>query len=169
MNIRKAVLADARGIAEVHVDSWLSTYRNIVPADYLNQLTYEARERLWENNLANCDVFVAEDESGKIIGFADNGKERTGKFENLLGEVYSIYILEEHQSKGLGNLLLKRTVQDLLGKGINSMIIWALEENRACGFYEKMGGRIVDTKKMEISGKQLTERAYGWEDIRVLL
>lgn len=168
MNIRKADLSDARGIAEVHVDSWITTYRNIIPDEYLNQLTFEARERLWASNLANCDVFVAEDEKGKIIGFADNGKERTGKYENLEGEVYSIYILAEHQAQGVGHRLLKRVIHDLLDKGINSMLIWVLKENRACGFYEKMGGQIVDTKSREISGKQLMEVAYGWEDIKVL-
>ncbi|MFD1032523.1 GNAT family N-acetyltransferase [Metaplanococcus flavidus] len=168
MNIRKAALSDARGIAEVHVDSWITTYRNIIPDEYLNQLTYEAREQLWINNLKSCDVFVAEDENGKIVGFADNGEERTGNYEKLKGEVYSIYILEEHQGKGLGNLLLKKAVRDLLDKGIHSMLIWVLAENRACGFYEKMGGRIADTKSVKISDKQLREVAYAWEDIHQL-
>jgi hypothetical protein len=34
MKIRKAVLTDAKGIAKVHVDSWKTTYDNIVPDQY---------------------------------------------------------------------------------------------------------------------------------------
>lgn len=168
MNIRKATFSDARGIAQVHVDSWITTYRGIVPDEYLNQLTYDAREKLWKNNLENGDIFVAEDEKGKIVGFADNGKERTGEYKKLEGEVYSIYILQDYQSHGLGRLLLKEAVNDLLNKGMNSMLIWVLKDNRSCGFYEKMGGKVVDSKSLEISGKRLIEVAYGWEDIGII-
>ncbi|NYE07104.1 hypothetical protein F4694_003889 [Bacillus niacini] len=40
---KKAVLTDAKGIAKVHVDSWKTTYTNIVPDAYLNSLDYEGR------------------------------------------------------------------------------------------------------------------------------
>ncbi|MFJ8066936.1 GNAT family N-acetyltransferase [Psychrobacillus sp. NPDC096426] len=165
MNIRKATLLDARGIAQVHVDSWITTYRNIVPDEYLNQLTYDAREQLWKKNLGNDNAFVAENENGKIIGFADGGKERTGKYRNLDGELYSIYILSENQSQGIGRLLLKEVVNELKNKGMNSMLIWVLKDNRSYGFYEKMCGKVVDSKSIEIFGKRLIEVAYGWEDI----
>lgn len=38
ITIRKAVLTDAEGIAKVHVDSWKTTYANIVPDEYLDNL-----------------------------------------------------------------------------------------------------------------------------------
>lgn len=169
MNIRKATFLDAKGIAQVHVDSWTTTYRGNVPDEYLNQLTYDSREQLWKKNLENVDVLVAEDEIGRIIGFADNGKERTGKHKKLEGEVYSIYILQDYQGQGLGKLLLKEMVNDLLNKGMDSMLIWVLKDNRSCGFYEKKGGKVVESKSLEITGKQLIEVAYGWEDIRIII
>jgi hypothetical protein len=43
IEIRKTVLTDAIGIAKVHVDSWKTTYANIVPDAYLNSLDYEGR------------------------------------------------------------------------------------------------------------------------------
>ena len=51
MKIRKAKLVDAKGIAHVHMDSWLATYRGIVPDTYLDQISYGAREELWNDNL----------------------------------------------------------------------------------------------------------------------
>ncbi len=56
MNIRKAVLSDAKGIAKVHVDCWKTTYKYIVSDQYLNNLTYESREQLWKNNIPNGGV-----------------------------------------------------------------------------------------------------------------
>jgi hypothetical protein len=66
MRIRKAVLTDAKGISKVHVDSWKTTYANIIPDEYLNNLAYEGREQVWKGNIQNSDVFVAENEEGKI-------------------------------------------------------------------------------------------------------
>lgn len=43
--IRKAVASDAKGIAKVHVYSWRTTYANIVPDEYLTNLSYENREQ----------------------------------------------------------------------------------------------------------------------------
>ncbi|WP_084243656.1 GNAT family N-acetyltransferase [Planomicrobium okeanokoites] len=168
MKIRKAKLADAKGIAHVHVDSWLATYRGIVPDTYLDQISYGAREELWNDNLKAENNFVAENDEGHIIGFADGGKERTGKYEKLQGELYSIYILPEYQGKGLGRSLMKRVVEHLGDSGYNSMLVWVLEENPSRGFYEKMGGKKVDRKTLTISGKVLNEIAYGWEDIDLL-
>jgi len=37
MNIRKANSNDALGVAKVQVDSWKTTYKNIVPNEYLEK------------------------------------------------------------------------------------------------------------------------------------
>nr|CDQ32556.1 hypothetical protein BN993_01973 [Virgibacillus halodenitrificans] len=36
MEIRKANLIDALGVAKVQVDSWKTTYKNIIPEAYLD-------------------------------------------------------------------------------------------------------------------------------------
>jgi len=52
-NIRQADIADAKAIAKVHVDSWRTTYANIVPDDYLTNLSYESREHNWQKTIPN--------------------------------------------------------------------------------------------------------------------
>lgn len=96
--IRRARASDARGIAKVHVDSWITTYRNIVPDDYLDGLKYEDRERLWDRNLQHSTAFVAENEAGEVIGFADVGKERSGDYPAIGSEVYSIQALTNYHA-----------------------------------------------------------------------
>jgi len=41
MILREAGLADAPSIVRVHVDTWRTNYRGIVPEDTLTQLSYE--------------------------------------------------------------------------------------------------------------------------------
>ncbi|WP_203247131.1 GNAT family N-acetyltransferase [Sporosarcina beigongshangi] len=165
MLIRKAELEDAVGIAKVHVDSWRTTYKGIVPDTYLASLSYESREKIWMNGIEQNNVYIVEDDNGQIVGFASGGKERTGKYEAYVGELYAIYLLEAQQGNGLGRKLVQTVVDDLKEKKLNSMLIWALKENPACRFYETLGGKEVDTAEIEIEGKKLSEIAYGWDDL----
>ncbi|WP_330217584.1 hypothetical protein [Planococcus halocryophilus] len=41
MKTRKATEQDAPGIAKVHVDSWKTTYKEILPSAFLTSLSYE--------------------------------------------------------------------------------------------------------------------------------
>ena len=165
MLIRKAEIEDVKGIAKVHVDSWRTTYKGIVPDTFLKSLSYEQRELIWKKGIKENHVFIAENENGRIVGFSTGGKERTGKYEAYTGELYAIYLLKEYQGKGIGRSLVQSVVNDLNGKNLNSMLIWAIEENPACRFYEALGGKQVDTEEIEIAGKKLSEVAYGWNEI----
>ena len=168
MFIRKAELKDAVGIAKVHVDGWRTTYKGIVPDTYLDNLSYENREQMWMSGIEQDNVYIAEDEDGRIVGFASGGKERTGKYDRYVGELYAIYLLEGQQGKGLGRKLVQTVVDDLKEKKLNSMLIWALKENPTCRFYEMLGGKQIDTAEIEIEGKKLSEIAYGWDDLAEL-
>lgn len=163
--IRKARIEDAAGIAKVHVDSWRTTYKGIVPDTFLDNLSYEQRELIWKKGMNENNVYIAENENGQVIGFSTGGKERTGKYEAYTGELYAIYILKEYQGKGIGRLLVRSVVADLKDKNLNSMLIWAIEENPACHFYERLGGKKIDTEEIEIAGEILNEVAYGWADV----
>lgn len=71
MLIRPAQVSVAAAIAKVHVDSWRTTYRGMVPDSYLQALSYEQRTRRWQDALSDSDnqrfVYVAENEVGKVI------------------------------------------------------------------------------------------------------
>jgi GNAT superfamily N-acetyltransferase len=167
--IREANMGDVDAIAKVHVNTWRTTYRGIIPEDYLANLSYERREQGWVEILKNGDVFVyvAVDESGEIIGFACGGKERTGN-SIYRGEVQAIYILEADQGQGIGRRLTLAIVERLAMLEIHSMLIWVLTENPACKFYEAMGGEKVYEQQIQIGGVQLDELAYGWKDTSII-
>lgn len=170
MKIREANSNDALGIAKVQVDSWKTTYKNIVPDEYLEQMTYESRKKQWADIISDSDqaVFVAENNSSAIIGFSSGGNERTGQYPRYQGELYAIYILEEYQRKGIGKLLFDPIVASLKQNNILSMAVFVLEDNKSRLFYEYLGARKIDNIGIEISGKKLNELVYGWKDITAI-
>ncbi|WP_421385343.1 GNAT family N-acetyltransferase [Bacillus salacetis] len=165
VTIRKAVLSDKKGIAKVHVDSWKTTYANIVTDEYLNNLSYEQREKLWINIIPKGGVYVAENSEGEIVGFSSGGKERSGEYSGFDGELYAIYILKEYQGQGIGKLLINPIIDEIKAMGFNSMLVFVIEDNSSRHFYEALGGEKIDTVEVEIGGKKLSELVYGWKDI----
>jgi ribosomal protein S18 acetylase RimI-like enzyme len=163
--IRKAVIEDAADIAKVQVDSWRTTYKGIVPEPFLDSLSYEQRALTWKKWIQENNVYIAENEDGQVIGFSVGGKERTGTYEAYSGELYAIYILKKYQGQQIGRSLVQSVVDDLHEKNLNSMLIWVIEENPASRFYEKLGGKRINTAEIEIGGRKLSEVAYGWNDL----
>lgn len=166
MRIRKAEPKDAKGISAVHIDSWKTTYSGIVPQDYLDQLNYREREQQWQKNLSASTVYLAETDDGQVIGFSTGGKERTGNYGAAVGEVYAIYILEQYQRRGVGRKLLEPILDHLHQQGIDEMIVLALEENPACGFYQNLGGKAIKRLEIEIAGRPLRETVFYWYSLK---
>lgn len=169
IQIRPAQVEDAAGIAHVHVDSWRTSYKGIVPDEVLNNLSYERREEMWRNGLSNPERtnydFVAVDEHGRIVGFVTGGTLRDGD-PSYESELYAIYLLKEVQGQGIGRRLMLTFVKRLLQNGITSMLLWVFEDNPSRKFYEAMGGQAIQSQPMEIGGVTMNEVAYGWRDIR---
>ena len=169
--IREAKPSDAPAIAIVHVDSWRTTYPGIFPEDWLSTLSYAKREELWTTILTQPGiggsslVLVAEDQDGRITGFASGGPERSGD-PDYQAELYALYLLESAQRKGLGRRLFEAFVDALIRSERFSLLVWVAEGNPACRFYEAMGGKPVKTKEESFGDHLLTELGYGWPDIR---
>jgi GNAT superfamily N-acetyltransferase len=166
MKIRAAVPEDAAEIGEVHVASLRTSHAGLLPAEFLENLSAEMRASVWSGVLTDRKethfIFVAE-EDGQIVGFSACGPERSGR-KDFPAEIMTIYLLEEHQGKGLGRGMLSRDLQELAARGYGAAILWVLAENSAArGFYEKMGGELVDEKDEEFGGVSTRQVAYGWK------
>jgi GNAT superfamily N-acetyltransferase len=169
--IREADATDAPAIARVHVESWRTTYPGIMPDDFLANLSVERRARFWAEALANPDratfAFVAEDETGTVIGFASGGPELE-QDPVYSGELYAIYLLADAQRQGIGRQLTRAVAERLAAAGHEAMLVWVAAENPFRRFYAALGGVPVREKQVTIGGASLTEVAYGWADTRPL-
>ncbi|MFJ7182716.1 GNAT family N-acetyltransferase [Lysinibacillus xylanilyticus] len=166
MNIRKAKSQDAQDIGKVHVDSWRTTYKGILPDDFLNNLSYEQRTELWKKNISDATnyVLVAENVQNEIIGFATGGTRKTNSVPNAT-DLTSIYLLEEYQGMGIGKQLLKEIFAYFKLKGYEKVFVEVLAENKTRNFYEYYGAQYVDNTEIKIGGKVLEELIYVWNDI----
>jgi len=170
MKIREATMQDAQGIGKVHVDSWRTTYKDIIPDSFLNNLSYEQRTELWKKNITRKDnyVLVVESELGEIVGFATASTRETNDVP-YSSDLTSIYLLEECQGKGIGKQLLKELFIFFKKKNHQSIFVEVLAENKTRYFYEYYGAEYVKTVQINIGGKVLEEFVYVWKTIDKVL
>lgn len=167
MIVRRAKAGDERGMAEVHIRSWKTTYRGIVSDHYLDSMKADEREELWRKGISKTEAFVAEDK-GEVAGFANGGPERSGDYQAYDGELYAIYLLEECQGKGAGRELVRQVAIALKKAGFRSLLVRVLRNNPSCHFYEALGGIRIGEEKIEIGGALHEEWVYGWPELNVL-
>lgn len=171
MLIRAATPEDALAIGHVHVASWRTTYRGLLPDSVLAAQSVEHRAATWREATqavlkgdSRSFVLVAEDLADGIIGFAAAGPERE-EVSAFDSELFAIYLLEHHQGCGVGRQLVRQAVHLLISQGHGSMRVWVLEGNPAEAFYKRLGGTRVSEKVRSMADRNLTEIAYAWTDL----
>jgi ribosomal protein S18 acetylase RimI-like enzyme len=166
--IRTATVADAAGIGRVHAESWRTTYRGIVPDEYLDAIDVgEWSERQRRNMVEAPDdqVSLVGEIEGEIVAWAVAGPNR-GPRPDHAGELYAIYLLPEHQRQGVGIRLTVAAAGRLREVGIGSMVVWVLARNhQARAFYEALGATYYREREVEVGGARLSEVSYGWSDL----
>ena len=170
--VREARQEDAAAIARVHVESWKTSYQDIVPADFLATMSYEDFEDRWRGWLGvvgdpRWAFRVAELPSGAgIVGFASGGPRQGPAYTDYEAELHTLYLLHEQQGAGIGKRLFGSVAKGLVEEGhMTSLLAWVLARNPSRGFYEALGGRSLGSQEIEVGGARLEEVAYGWTDI----
>jgi ribosomal protein S18 acetylase RimI-like enzyme len=167
IGIRRAGDDDARGLAEVHIETWRAAYRGMIPAAYLASLSVAAREGTWRERFrvlpADRRPWVATDKD-EIVGFVVAGPEHLDDdtVNTDMGEVYAINVSPGCWSRGVGRNLLARAERDLREHGYPAAILWCLADNfRARAFYERHGWQFEGTTKTrEFGGTDVEEVRY---------
>lgn len=171
VGIRRATTDDLPGMARVHVETWKTTYRGIVPDAHLDGLTVESDIAhgfgRWLNEpIEGWTYLVATSPSDEIVGFALGGPIRVDP--EFPGELGAIYVLKEHQGRGVGSSLVREVATHLTSIGIHSMLVWVLEANTYRRFYAKLGAMPMRRRVARVAGAMLPELGYGWKDLRRL-
>lgn len=169
--VRRAELRDASDIARIQVDTWRSTYREIIDEEFLSNMSYDRGRRNWEATILDrkgtTSVYVAEGEQNQVVGFAACGPLRDSK--GFGGELYAIYVVQNMQGNGVGGRLFLSAAKDLKSRGFDSMLVWVLADNPFKRFYESLEGKPVLTRDVVIGGKTLVEQGFGWRNLDSLV
>lgn len=142
VEIREATPDDARAIAEVHVASWRWAYRDDLPAEFLDGLTVDDRERGWVEWFASSErdgTFVAVRDGG-VVGFCSFGPSRGDDASEGIAEILTIYLLEDAVGRGIGRALFAAANDRLRKHGYDRAMLWVMASNdRSRRFYERAG------------------------------
>ncbi len=165
ITIRMARPGDARGVAELDVETWRATYAGVLATPYLVGLSAPRREAGWRSVILRepRDVRVAVDPEGAVLGFGSCGPNRGDR--PFAGEVFTLYVGPDWQNRGIGRRLLIALFRRLVAAGRHSAIVWVLRDNPARFFYERLGGRQASRKALAVGGAEVPAIAYGWRDL----
>jgi ribosomal protein S18 acetylase RimI-like enzyme len=168
MMVRRATVSDAKGIAKVLVDVRKEVNHGLVPETYLDNLTYDDREKRWLINLTapvgREDTWVAVDKAGTVVGFAHGGPvtDISSAFDS---ELYEIYIAKSARGVGVGRALLFGLADSLIKLKFTSLEVWVLAGNPYRKFYEALGAEFLGNRIREIGGAECAMALYGWKHL----
>jgi len=155
-------------IAQLHVDSWRSAYRDILDPAYLAGPIERERRDVWAARFAepnpDMQVTIAEDGTGAIGFVCTFGNE-----DPVWGAmVDNLHVLPRAKGGGVGRALLvaagEWTASRYPGAGLH---LWVFEANEpARNFYDRMGGVVVETivEPNPAGGGESLSLRYAWSD-----
>ncbi len=150
MNIRPATADDANALARVHVDSWRSAYRGLVPDAYLENLDWEhGALRFRRAIVCGADETYVAEERHEMLGFLTVGACRDADVDPATtGEIWGIYLAPRHWRRGVGGQLCLHAERVLASRHYLQAVLWVLEGHAgARRFYEAMGFEVDGASK----------------------
>jgi ribosomal protein S18 acetylase RimI-like enzyme len=172
--VREAMPSDWRAIADLHLQSWRSAYREILTDEYLDGEAADERARTWRERIGDgvppCrGTFVAERER-QLVGFVN--VELQAEYAEKWGpRVENLHSHPQCKGQGIGRRLLKRGAQWVEEKLPGSAIhLYVFEKNAAArAFYRHMGAREVERIAVHMpDGRDLPEYICWWSSARQL-
>ena len=166
VHLRRASVADAAGIAEVHNHGWQKAYSHLVPPEYLHCVTSKMREEFWREalkvGLADREPWLALLDE-RIIGFASGGMSRDEMpYLTEVGEVYQLFVDPECWSQGIRTNLIDHVSRDLREHGFERVTLWVLADDAEARKFMAHLGWSADgaTRFEECGGAQVEQIRY---------
>jgi SAM-dependent methyltransferase/GNAT superfamily N-acetyltransferase len=149
--LRYAEVSDAAAVADYHVRCWQTSYRGLIDDALIDAMTVEETTQRWTNFFstdstsggAHHVVAVVDDRPVGHLTVAPS-REASGSHSvernQRAGEVLVLYVDPDHQSTGVGSLLLTTGVRMLRQQGFQHGVLWTVAGNDpAIGFYQRHG------------------------------
>lgn len=132
-SIRRAERADLDGVRQVGLRTWPATYESFAGSEYVEHaLRTWWSEEITLRCIEELHTFVAVD-ADQIVGMTTLGHDRDGQ-----PVVWKLYVLPEHQGRGIGGALLDTAIAAAPEDG--PVLIEYVEGNdRAAALYTRRG------------------------------
>ncbi len=160
VSIRRAKPEDAPGLSKVFEQAWREAYQGIIPGVALEKLLARRGPRWWRSTIGRGRPLAVLDIGQGIAGYVSYGRCRDRSLP-AEGEIDELYLAPEYQGIGFGRRLFKAVRNDLSDREMTKVAVWALADNeRACAFYTRLGGRPIARIDERIGGVPLPKVAF---------
>ncbi len=142
--IRTATPADLEAIARLHIASWNTAYRGLVPQDYLDGQKLAERVHLFAQRMASDEsLFIVDERDGVVRGFCTCGPTRDPDLDpQSVWTIRNLHAAPEMKGRGVGAGLFDAAVAAARKAGAREMTLWVIVGNvPARAFYERKGMR----------------------------
>lgn len=157
-NIRPATTNDADAIATIHVEGWRAAYADILPEDFLAQLSVPKRAEFWKQEIVAETRFVrVAVHNGAVLGWVSGGSSRDPDAKDAL-EIFALYVAPGAWRRGLGRRLMHAALEEF-ARPNTPTTLWVLEKNTSAQRFYHTLGFVADgaTKEISIGGAALQE------------
>ena len=140
-SVRPASVRDAKAIARIHALTVQAAYRDLLPQDHPVGPSLEQRQAHWREAIEYSEPQVQVVMNGdEMVGFVGFDRSRDKGTPSTTGEIWALYVLPEHWSRGAGTALWDAANDCLKEEGCTKVTIWVPVRNeRALMFFEHMG------------------------------
>ena len=131
--VRRATPADSEAIRNVGLRTWPATYEDFAGPAYVEHgLATWWSEEATRRSIAETTVLVAEDD-GQVLGMAS--------LDDVDGTpvIWKLYVLPEHQGRGVGSLLLASALRALPADSSRVVLEYTEGNDSAARFYQAKG------------------------------
>lgn len=144
VDVFRADVEDAEGIAAVHVRAFDLTYRDAFPDIAAAAPDLEARVAAWQTLLdpdTEAAFTLVAEQRNMAVGFcslATPGRE--AEAGERTAEIAALYVAPSRWGNGVGTALVTKALEELTAEGWTAVTVWVLVENASARtFYERFG------------------------------
>ena len=160
ISIRRARPEDANDLSGVFDETWREAYQGILPAIALERMISRRGPRWWLQTIGRGRPLVVLDVGDNVVGYVAYGRCRDRSLP-ADGEIDELYLSPQYQGLGFGKRLFKAVRNDLEDRGAKRVAVWSLSDNeRACAFYRRMGGRMIAETNERFGGETLAKSCF---------
>lgn len=147
-SIQNATITDIPQVRELVFQVWPQTYAPILSPEkisYMLEMMY-SEVSLQKQMNEDCQFILVYDGT-EPVGFASYQETEPSVFK-----LHKIYVLPSQQGKGTGRFVIDHIVETIRPLRATALQLQVNRDNKAKGFYEKLGFTVIDEIDLDIGG-----------------
>ncbi|HET9825004.1 MAG TPA: GNAT family N-acetyltransferase [Chitinophagaceae bacterium] len=146
ITITKATVEDIPLIRELCFNVWPQTYAPILSRDRIDyMLDYMYSDESLQKQMRDGSQFIIVYDEGEAVGYAAYFPKGDGIYK-----LDKIYVLPSQQGKGTGKFVIDYVLNEISKEGATALQLQVNRNNKAKGFYEKLGFVVIDYREFDI-------------------